>query len=478
MLTEGATAQGYVPYGQLSVVGTPEVLTVGGPNLLNPATNITGKYIAANGSISNGDDAQYTDLIPVKAGEAYVCSFVSGRNKGTNRWHGYNASGSWVKELANVNVAGQQGNKLIMTATIDSGISYVRLSYGINDTEAMVVGIISDSIADKFYEGEMSSNKGKLRSLTEIQSPYTSNASTRCPATMYSVIPGRFYSVKNNVPPAVNIYTGFYENAEDVTDASKAVGNASGSSFTAPAGANYAVTVYLKQTSGTTYTFDKPMVSEVSLPDYQPYVEPQTASVPTLLSVGDVKDEAELISGGVTHKIGIKVFDGTEDWTAYTSSTLVIQNATSAWGAVAGVGGYCTHLTVLKAGETTFAGSCRFATALNVYEYKTAFGVADVAGFKAKLAEQYAAGTPVIILYPLATATTEQTTAQLLSTYEGTTVVDSVANVSPLEAEVKYMAASAQDVLSKLLGMKVTKKDISTQDAEEMIDIITGEENK
>jgi len=390
--------------------GTPEVLMVSGPNLLNPATNITGKYITKSGGISNGDDAQYTDLIPVNAGETYVCSFVSGRNSGSDRWHGYDANGGWVKQLANVSASGMQGAKLTMLATIDSGISYVRLSYGLDDTEAMIEGIISDSIADKFYEGRMSASKGWLASLTEIQSPYTSSSSNRCPATMYSVIPGRAYVVKNNVPPAEEMFTGFYASIDDVTDASKSVGNAYGSSFVAPAGANYAVTAYLKQISGTTYTFDKPMVSEST--DYQPYVSPQTASVPMLLSVGDVKDEVELIAGTYTHRCAACEYDGTQD-----------------------------------VGDT----------------YLSTTGGKDIGA---------------IIVYQLATPTTKQITPQALSANEGTNVVDSVANVSPLEAEVKYMTASAQDVLSKLLGMKVTKNDISTQDAEKMIDIITGEDNK
>lgn len=356
--------------------GTPEVLTVGGPNLLNPATNITGKYITASGSISNGDDAQYTDLIPVKAGETYVCSLISGRNSGTDRWHAYDANGGWVKQLAFVSATGQQGNKLVMTATIDSGISYVRLSYGITDTEAMTEEIvITHSIADKFYAGIAVSNSiGSLDNRIEIQSPYTANGTAKGPATLYSVIPGRIYAVKNNVPPAEHLFTGFYASVDDATDASKSVGNAHGSLFVVPAGANYAVTVYTKFGNGTKYTFDKPMVAEVSI-DYQPYVEPQTASVPMLLSVGDVKDEVELTAGTYTHRCAACEYDGTQD-----------------------------------VGDT----------------YLSTTGGKDIGA---------------IIVYPLATQTTEQITGQNLVTNDGTNVVDSVANVSPLEAKVKYYAS-------------------------------------
>ena len=355
--------------------GTPEVLTVSGPNLLNSATNITGKYISSSGVISNGDDAQYTDLIPVKAGETYVCSLVSGRNSGSNRWHGYNANGGWVKQIASVSATGQQWNKLSMVAKIDSGISYVRLSYGITDTEAMIEEIvITHSIADKFYAGIAVSNSiGSLDNRIEIQSPYTATGTAKGPATLYSVIPGRIYAVKNNVPPAEHLFTGFYASVDDATDASKSVGNASGSLFVVPAGANYAVTVYTKFGNGTKYTFDKPMVAEVSI-DYQPYVEPQTASVPMLLSVGDVKDEVELVHGPFTRRVTACLYDGTQ-----------------------------------PVGDV----------------YMSTTGGKDAGA---------------IIVYPLATPTTEQITGQNLVTNEGTNIVDATAEVEPLTAEVTYKA--------------------------------------
>ena len=148
--------------------------------------------------------------------------------------------------------------------------------------------------------------------------------------------------------------------------------------------------------------------------DYEPYIDTswQAASVPMLLSVGDTKDEVELIAGPHTHRCAACEYDGTQD-----------------------------------VGDT----------------YLSTTGGKDIGA---------------IIVYPLATPATEQITPQALSVQEGESTVDATANVGPIEAVVKYIAASAQDVLSALLGMKVTKQDISTQDAEDMIDIITGEENK
>lgn len=452
--------------------GTPEVLTVSGQNLLNAATNITGKYIGSNGSISSGDDAQYTDLIPVNEGETYVCSFVSGRNSGNNRWHGYDANGGWVKQLAVVSATGQQGARLVMTATIDSGISYVRLSYGITDTEAMIC--LADSSnqisADGYYLGAQVSGTVTTSKNAPIQSPYTSANQFNGPAIVFSVLSGRVYAVKSN---AVTNYTAIrfacYNNIEDINNNSKAVSRGEGAAFVAPDGANYAVVAYINNASGVTFTFDEPFASEIG--DYSPYVHPQTASVPMLLSVGDYADEAEIISGGVMRKVGVKVLDGTEAWTLNGTMryVLTISDMATLSGRTEGM---CTHFSY--AGSSANAGTYFLTSTRRLFVHT---GVETVDDFKAWLASEYANGTPVIVVYPLATATTEQTTAQQLVTHEGTNVVDSVANVGPLTAEVKYMTASAQDVLSTLLGMKVTRKDISTQDAEDMINIITGEDN-
>ena len=398
------------------VDGTSEVLTVSGPNLLNAATNITGYYIGSNGSITAGSDAQYTDLIPVKAGETYVCSLVSGRNSGTNRWHGYDANGVWVKQLANVSASGQQGARPVILATIDSGISYVRLSYGIADTEAMIqwAPLSGEIIADGFYSGKMASSTPMAYRNAPIESPYTSTSNNSGPAMIFSISPGKTYAVKDDiVTNYTSIYYGCYANIEDVAYGAKAISKGNGNLFVAPNGANYAVVLYSNSNSGTTFTFGEPSASEYqSQADYQPYVPPQTASVPTLLSVEDVKDEVELIAGTYTHRCAACEYDGTQD-----------------------------------VGDT----------------YLSTTGGKDIGA---------------IIVYPLSTPTTEQITAQNLVTNEGTNIVDSVANVSPLEANVKYMAASAQNVLSTLFGIRVTPKDISTQDAEDMINIITGEDNK
>lgn len=169
--------------------------------------------------------------------------------------------------------------------------------------------------------------------------------------------------------------------------------------------------------------------------DYEPYVTPQTASVPMLLSVGGYKDEAELISGLLTHKVGIKVLDGTETWTAsssYPGSCYTAALGASPVGVV-----MCSHFAAVDA-ISSYSRGCVFKEqySLNLWFGDTrATAVADLTAF---LTAQYANGTPVIVLYALATETTEHITPQHLHTTAGTNIVDSTSNVSPVEAEVKY----------------------------------------
>ena len=100
----------------------------------------------------------------------------------------------------------------------------------------------------------------------------------------------------------------------------------------------------------------------------------QTATVPTLLSVGDVKDEAEIISGVVTRRVTACLYDGTQ-----------------------------------PVGDV----------------YMSTTGGKDAGA---------------IIVYPLATPTTESVTPQPLNTTEGTNIIDSTSNVSPIDVEVEYAA--------------------------------------
>lgn len=100
----------------------------------------------------------------------------------------------------------------------------------------------------------------------------------------------------------------------------------------------------------------------------------QTATVESLLAVGSVADEQNLINGVVIRRCAVCCYDGTQ-------------------------------------------------TIGDVYMSTT--GGKDLGA---------------IIVYPLATPTTESVTPQPLNTNEGTNIIESTSNVSPIDAEVEYAA--------------------------------------
>lgn len=171
----------------------------------------------------------------------------------------------------------------------------------------------------------------------------------------------------------------------------------------------------------------------------------QTASVENLFAVDDYKDEQGIMSGGITRKVGIKVFDGTETWTAGGTSgtndwrftmTLKPSSNTSAEYSL------CTHIDriVRSSAATQTERPCiRFNPTGTTLIWYSADNTESLADFKAFLADQYAAGAPVILIYPLATETTEQVARQSLSTVEGTNAINITAEIDGIELECTYI---------------------------------------
>jgi hypothetical protein len=100
-----------------------------------------------------------------------------------------------------------------------------------------------------------------------------------------------------------------------------------------------------------------------------------------------------------------------------------------------------------------FLGISTTTSGLNMPDLSMRYGVTDydnclyirhnslasADNLKQLLAEQYAAGTPVIVIYPLATETTESVTAQHLTTTSGENTIDITANVSDISIEVECL---------------------------------------
>ena len=163
-----------------------------------------------------------------------------------------------------------------------------------------------------------------------------------------------------------------------------------------------------------------------------------TATTEMLLKIGDYQDEQEILSGVVTRNVGVKVLDGTENWTYYSVPQgvlfrVLIQDSVSSEKVLLGV--LCNAYQVIASGNRT-SGTLS-GSALN-YDFINN-NYTTIGAWKAYLADQYAAGTPVIVIYPLATPTTESVTGQALQVTGGNNTLEiTQASLDGLELEAKY----------------------------------------
>ena len=168
----------------------------------------------------------------------------------------------------------------------------------------------------------------------------------------------------------------------------------------------------------------------------------QTASAPDLFAVGDYADEVELISGAVTRKCRVVVFDGAENnWSAdfNTASGTIARFYMNGFGV--GASGrtrvLCTHF---KYGTNNADGVCFIAASGHIFfERLIADGFDTKEKWLAYLAAQYAAGTPVIVIYPLAEETTESVTPQALHTNAGDNTIIVTAEVAGIPLSATYI---------------------------------------
>ena len=195
------------------------------------------------------------------------------------------------------------------------------------------------------------------------------------------------------------------------------VGEAS-KTFTVPEGAKY-IRISVANLSESQKDTNVQLEQGSTATEYEPYYNGGTATAEMLLKVGDYQDVQEILSGDVTRKIGVKVLDGTEDWAKgqsfyYNTLTGVLQADHSC---------YCTHFQGIMNNSPVVADSntCRVGYHIGsdidwnrLYIYADMSLYATAQDFANYLAHQYAAGTPVIVVYPLNASTTETVSPQKL----------------------------------------------------------------
>jgi hypothetical protein len=184
-----------------------------------------------------------------------------------------------------------------------------------------------------------------------------------------------------------------------------------------------------------------------------PYYNGGTATAEMLLKVGDYQDVQSIIDGVVTRNVGVKVLDGTETIAYFSSSNRIAVTIPDILAQNVPV--LCNQFKTGNTGDYYVN-----AAAANSYLYlynKDCNSQADYVSF---LATQYAAGTPVIVLYPLAEPTTESVTGQTLQVQDGDNTLEiTQAGMDWLELEAQYNAAvslTIQEVQDANLDNNVT----------------------
>ena len=198
------------------------------------------------------------------------------------------------------------------------------------------------------------------------------------------------------------------------------------------------------------------------------------ATAEMLLSAGDYKDEQNITTGAITRKVGVKVLDGSENWVVVSGADYfrldgmfedTIPYASDNPAIV------CSHF-VGRQPKTAASGmndkdiKLGYTSTYNRL-YLKYYNMTSADDLKQWLAEQYAAGTPVIVVYPLATETTESVTAQSLTTAPVRQTLGAIMNMPIVTtltdgtvigdlirvATTKYNEESFEDVQGALTGV-------------------------
>lgn len=200
---------------------------------------------------------------------------------------------------------------------------------------------------------------------------------------------------------------------------------------------------------------------------YENYFNGGSATAEMLLKVGTYQDIQSVLDGEVKRKVGIKVLDGTEDW-AYTNSRFRLEISDYLIGSSI-MATIISHYKLPEIGTASIAnGEARFGKLSNISAVSSNNILAihddnytDLNSYKSWLADQYNAGSPVVILYPLATPTTETVTGQPMNIQAGNNTVSIVqASMDNLELEVSYKA-----------GVEVTVTEIENAQLDNSVEV-------
>ena len=126
-----------------------------------------------------------------------------------------------------------------------------------------------------------------------------------------------------------------------------------------------------------------------------------------LRRVGTYADSYDATTNKITRRVGVLVLDGTEGWNNSNAGTFTTILSSTA---VSGQNGFCNYFEKVpdNVNLTNMTnGQYKLHSSNGAYAYFHYDGAQTLSDWKQYLADQYAAGTPVVVYYPLATPVEE-----------------------------------------------------------------------
>ena len=186
--------------------------------------------------------------------------------------------------------------------------------------------------------------------------------------------------------------------------------------------------------------------------EYEAYFDGWTATAEMLLKVWDYIDEQSILDGAITRNVGIKILDGTEDWTKSGVGTAQdpIRFAVAGFitfpdsDTIECLNTHYPFSGVASTGWSITPGTFNVGIYNNIHYIRFApTNITELAQWKQYITDQYNVWTPIIIVYPLATATTESVEGQALNIQKGNNTIEiTQASIDNLPLYAKYKATS------------------------------------
>ena len=437
-----------------------------GTNLLEvkDANIVVGQYINNAGAVTASLPNMYFQrFVAVKANTAYTLSTNEELNYAN--FMEYDADGVFIKRTLYGSSAEHVGTSV--THTMGETSAFVIIGSNINSTKypsitkADVKGIKwmfnegSKALTYQAYKGEIvidgadeisvyskNLSVGELVGKGYASTGGVSTSTTFC-GNLYKipVAEGQKYTVSwGNLPDGLS---GVFVNTwlkDGSWNARQAISASDHLTYTIPSGVGE-VNFTLYKTGGITIGADTWIQVELGdvATDYVPAVAPSVASNQPLLGVGGYNDSQELIAGVVNRKVGVTILDGTEDvGTSNSAYTIGISAKIRTKTTL-----LCTHFKYSTATSSALANNTIISFASQNVGFRND-ACADVESFRQFLAREYAKGTPVTIVYPLANESNEQVTGQSISNPKGTVTIVRDAEVSGLDIEATIKVEKAQ----------------------------------